>query len=639
MISLCGICGKIYNDHTRAVDPALIQRMCSVVRHRGPDDEGVYVKAHIGLGHRRLSILDLSPAGHQPMCNEDGSIRIVLNGEIYNYQELRTGLAARGHQFSSHTDTETIIHLYEEKGVGCLLELRGMFAFALWDEKKKLLFLARDRVGKKPLVYRQDNESLVFASEIKSLLCDPAVRKEVNPTALHHYLTYQYVPAPLTIFQSIHKLPPAHYMIYQNGSATVERYWDVSYANKLRYASLNEYKDHFLDLFKEAVSIRLRSDVPFGAFLSGGIDSSIVVAVMSGILEQPVKTFSIGFNEKEYDELPFARMVAEKYNTDHHEFIVTPDIRDVLPKIVWHYNEPFADSSAVPTYYLAQMTRQHVTVALNGDGSDECFAGYPRYVLTDQARYYQKAAWLMGGPLLQYAARLLPDRKERHSFLSRLKRYLKNLYADTPGWYMRYLCHFDNDMKQQLCTESFRASVQGIDSAALVEALYNKADGATCIDKLLYVDVMSYLPEDLLVKVDIASMAHSLEARSPFLDHKIMEFAAALPSDLKLRGSTTKYFLKQILSDFLPEEVLFREKMGFGVPIDLWFRGELKDMAYDTLLSKKAVERGYFNKEAVQTLLDEHVGGQYNHCYRIWNLLCLELWHKMYVDEQTSSAG
>lgn len=631
---MCGICGKIYNDREKQVDPALIRRMCSVLEHRGPDDEGVFTRANVGLGHRRLSILDLSPAGHQPMGNEDGSILLVMNGEIYNYRELRDELAAKGHRFSSQTDSETIIHLYEEEGTACLQKLYGMFAFALWDSNRQLLFLARDRLGKKPLVYSLNGDCLLFASEIKSLLCDPAVQRQVDPAALHQYLTYQYVPAPLTIFSAIRKLPPAHYMLYQNGSVTTHRYWELSYAKKLIYPTLREYREHFLEVFQEAVRIRLRSDVPFGAFLSGGIDSSFVVAVMSSMLDRPVKTFSIGFEEKEYDEIPYARMVARRYETDHHEFTVTPDIQDLLPKLVWHYNEPFADSSAVPTWYLAQMTRKHVTVALNGDGSDECFAGYIRYADTRTAAMFQKIASCAGLPLLQRALDLVPESKQQHSFLERLRRFVRLLCSDAPHWHMRYISQFNTTEKARLYTKPFRETVENIDSADLTAALYAAADGSACVDKLLFAEVMSYLPEDLLVKVDIASMAHSLEARSPFLDHRVMEFAAALPPKLKFNGRETKYFLKQILADFVPAEILSREKMGFGVPIDRWLRHELREMTRDLLLDKTATGRGYFEPAEVQRLLDEHNSGRVNHCYRIWNLLCLELWHRAYMDQQ-----
>ena len=630
---MCGICGKVYHAVDKKVDKALIKKMSSVLTHRGPDDEGVYIKDNVGLAHKRLSIIDLTSAGHQPMSNEDGSIWIVFNGEIYNFLDLRDELIKKGHCFTSKTDTETIIHLYEEKGVECVHDLRGMFAFAIWDENKKRLLIARDRAGKKPLVYCHNNEGLLFASEIKSLLMDPSIKKDVDYNALHHFLTYQYTPSPLTSFAGIKKLPPAHILIYERGNIVLKRYWNLSYQKKLELPSLKDYGDKFRDVFQEAVRIRLRSDVPLGAFLSGGIDSSLVVAVMSGLMNQPVKTFSIGFEEEGYDETKYARIIAEKYKTDHHEFVVKPDAIDVLPKLVWHYNEPFADSSAIPTYYVSKMTRDYVTVALNGDGGDESFAGYERYLADKLADYYRFVPNFLRERIIRKAIDLLPCSTNRRSFLRRLKRFVKGMSEIPERRYVRWICFFDNEMKNELYTSSFKELTKGIDSVDLTVNWYKKADGEKFIDKTLFVDVMSYLPEDLLVKVDIASMANSLEARSPFLDHKVMEFAASLPADLKLRGIETKYLLKHTLSDIVPKEILHRKKMGFGVPIDVWFRNDLKEMAYDLLLDKRCVERGYFKKESVQRLLDEHVSEQYDHSYRIWALLFMELWHKMFIDE------
>ena len=606
--------------------------MCSELNHRGPDDEGAFVRGNVGLGHKRLSIIGLGNSGRQPMSNEDGSIWIVFNGEIYNYPELRQELEKNGHRFSSQTDTEIIIHLYEEEGVECLHKLRGMFAFALWDNRDERLFLARDRLGKKPLIYYPGRNGLSFASEIKSILCDPDIKKEVDPTALHHYLTYQYVPAPLTIFKGIKKLPPAHYLIYEKNNITIKRYWNLSYRKKVQYGSLRQYGEHFLFALKDAVRIRLRSDVPFGAFLSGGIDSSLVVALMTGMLNQPVKTFSIGFEEDKYNELPFARAVADRYNTDHHEFIVRPDIINTLPKLIWHYNEPYSDSSSIPTFYLSKKTREHVTVALNGDGADECFAGYERYSFNRKIGLCSKISALLSKNIADKIARTLPAGTHRNSLSRRIKRFLKDIYEKPERRYVRWLCHFDNDMKDEICAPAFKETVKNVDSVSYIEKLFDKADGMDFIERTLFVDVMSYLPEDLLVKVDIASMAHSLEARSPFVDHKVMECAASLPADLKLRGFETKFLLKHTLSNFLPEDILKRKKMGFGVPIDQWLRKDLKNMAYDVLLDKTSIERGYFNKVAVKALLDDHMANKSNHCYRIWNLLCLELWHRMYID-------
>ena len=629
---MCGICGQVCFEVDKKVDEVLIRKMSSVLNHRGPDDEGVYVRGHVGLAHKRLSIIDLTPAGQQPMSNEDGSIWIVFNGEIYNFLELRENLQAKGHTFSSNTDTETIIHLYEDKGIDCVQELRGMFAFAIWDENKRRLFLARDRAGKKPLVYAHTNEGLLFASEIKSLLRAPSVKRDIDYSALHHYLTYQYVPSPLTIFAGIKKLPPAHILIYQKGNITIKRYWELSYQNKLQLPSLEDYGERFLEVFQEAVKIRLRSDVPLGAFLSGGIDSSLVVAVMSKLMNQPAKTFSIGFEEEEYSELPYARMIAEKYETDHHEFIVKPDAIEIMPKLVWHYNEPYADSSAIPTYYVSKMTREYVTVALNGDGGDESFAGYERYLADKLADYYRFVPRLFREKIIRKVINILPHSANRRTFFRRLKRFVKGISEIPERRYVRWICFFDNEMKDDLYTPSFKEQMKGIDSVDLTVNWYGKANGKSFIDKTLFVDVMSYLPEDLLVKVDIASMANSLEARSPFLDHKVMEFASSLPSNLKLRGIETKYLLKHTLSEFLPKDILRRKKMGFGVPLDIWFRNDLKEMAYDILLDKRCIERGYFESESIQKMLDEHVSEKYDHCYRIWALLFLELWHRMFID-------
>ena len=606
--------------------------MSSLLSHRGPDDSGIYLKGNVGLAHRRLSIIDLTPAGHQPMPNEDESVWIVFNGEIYNYQDIRRDLLVRGHRFRSNTDTETIIHLYEDKGEDCVQDLRGMFAFAIWDAKKRRLFCARDRVGKKPFVYAHTGEGLFFASEIKSLLACSSLDKKIDYSALHHYLTYQYVPSPLSIFATIKKLPPGHMLSYEDDTLTIKRYWNLSYRNKLHLPSLEDYGKRLEELFEEAVRIRLRSDVPLGAFLSGGIDSSLVVAMMQRLMNQPVKTFSIGFKEEAYDELAFARMAARQYQTDHHEFVVKPDALSILPQLVWHYNEPFADSSAIPTYYVSKMTREHVTVALNGDGGDESFAGYERYVADKLADYYRYVPPFIRDGIFQKVINRLPYSTNRKSFVRRLKRFIKGISEVPERRYVRWICFFDNEMKRDLYTAAFHDLMKYTDSVDLTVNWYGKADGKAFIDKTLFVDVMSYLPEDLLVKVDIATMAHSLEARSPFLDHKLMEFAASLPDDLKLRGIESKYLLKHTLCGMIPRPIVQRKKMGFGVPLDMWFRNDLKEMAYDVLLAKKCTERGYFKPESLQKLLDEHVSERYDHSYRIWALLFLEMWHRMFVD-------
>ena len=630
---MCGICGKIYFDSARQVDGAVISSMSSVLQHRGPDDHGVYVAGPVGLGHQRLSIIDTSTAGHQPMSNEDGSIWIVFNGEIYNFAELRRDLEKQGHRFTSHTDTETIIHLYEEEDTRCLHKLRGMFAFAIWDRRKQRLFIARDRVGKKPLVYTISDGALIFASEIKALLKDPSIATQVDCEALHHYLTYQYVPGPWTMFQGMYKLPPAHYLTVERGKITTKPYWYLSFATKVQHPHINDYTENFMEVFTEAVKIRLRSDVPLGAFLSGGLDSSATVAVMSQLANRPVKTFSIGFDEPEYNETNYAALVAKKFHTEHTEFIVRPDALSILPKLVWHYNEPFADSSAIPTYYVSKLTREHVTVALNGDGGDESFAGYERYIADKLAGYYEKIPFFLREKFIKKSLSLLPHQEDRRSFLRRLKRFVQGIADKAERRYVRWVCAFDNEMKQDLYTPAFSESMASIDSVDLVVNRYAQSDASNFLDKTLFVDVMSYLPDDLLVKVDIASMANSLEARSPFLDHKLMEFAASLPPELKLKGLQSKYLLKKAFSSLLPREILNRKKMGFGVPIDRWLRNELKDFTYDIMLENRTIQRGLFRREAVQLLIDEHMAKHADHSYRIWTLLFLELWYRMFIDK------
>ena len=629
---MCGICGKIYFDSSRPVDPGLIREMTDVLRHRGPDDSGIFIAGNAGLGHRRLSIIDLTTAGRQPMENEDGSLKIVLNGEIYNYRELRPGLEARGHIFKSRTDTETVLHLYEEFGAGCVEQLRGMFAFGIWDVRNQELFLARDRAGKKPLSYAIVDGGIIFASELKSLLKDPALRPEVDTVALHHYLTYQYVPGPQTIYKGVRKLPPAHTLRMRGGRITIERYWELTYQNQLHLPNIEDYCERLREVFTEAVKIRLRSDVPLGAFLSGGVDSSATVAVMAGLLDRPVRTFSIGFEEKDFDELAWAAMVARRYGTEHTEFVVKPEAIKILPTLIYHYDEPYADSSAIPTYYVSRLTREHVTVALNGDGGDECFGGYERYYADALAARYEKIPQCLRAAV-RLSANLLPYRENRWSFARRLRRFL-NAVADSPARrYVRWLCYFSNDMKDDLYAAAFKQAMAGHDSLAFTEKIYAETAAATLLEKQLHADVLMYLPYDLLVKVDIASMANSLEARSPFLDHKLMEFAASVPAGLKLRGRQGKYILKKAFEHLLPKEVLYRKKMGFGVPINRWLRTDLKQAAYDILLDSRSIGRGYFKREAVAQLLNDHVAMRADHSYRIWALLWLELWHRMFVDK------
>lgn len=629
---MCGICGIVYHDASKTVDMKSVLSMSETIRHRGPDDDGVWVGGNVGLGFRRLAIIDLSPTGHQPMCNEDGSVWIAFNGEIYNYPELRENLIKKGHVFRSRSDTETIIHLWEEEGERCVEKLQGMFAFAIWDGNQRSLFLARDREGKKPLFYAPLHDRLLFGSEIKTILADPDFKPEPDLHAIHHYLAYQSVPAPLCAFKGIQKLPPAHTLLWKDGRYSLRRYWKLSYANKRVIHTLQDelaLQEEIIERLREAVRIRLMSEVPLGAFLSGGIDSSIVVALMAGLMEQPVKTFSIGFANEEYNELPYARMVAERYGTEHHEFVVTPDAQAIFPELVWHYNEPFADSSAIPTYYVSKLAREHVTVILTGDAGDENFAGYPRYQFDGD--YQLKSQ-------LSYALRRFKKNNpltgvynNSNDKIGSFKR-LMGLSQERLLYYLR-ITHFHEGYQQDLYTPGFRDLLGDTYTVDWMLGIYRDSDARNFLDSTLDLDLRLYLPDTLMTKIDIASMAHSLEARAPMLDHTFLEFAATIPPDLKLKdGKTSKYILKKAVEPYLPHDVIYRKKMGFGVPTDHWFRNELKEMTFDTLLSQRAMQRGYFKRDFVQAMLDRHQNGE-NWQYMIWNLLMLEMWHLMFIDQ------
>jgi len=628
---MCGIAGQLFHDPTRPVDPALLRRMTAAIRHRGPDDEGVWTDGAIGLGSRRLAVLDLSPRGHMPMSNEDGTLQVVFNGEIYGFQELRDGLRARGHVFRSDSDTEVILHLYEEKGAALLEDLRGMFAFALWDAPRRTLLVARDRLGKKPLFYHHDARAFTFGSEPKVILQDPEIRAEVDPLAIHHYLTYGYVPSPFAAFRGMHKLPPAHYLTVHDGRVEVRRYWTLRYAPK-HAAREAELADELLHLLEESVRLRLVSDVPLGALLSGGLDSSVVVALMRRLTSGPVRTFSIGFDRPEYDELSYARQVAERFDTEHHELVVKPDAAATIPRLVWHYNEPYADSSALPSFHLCAMARQSVTVALAGDGGDELFAGYDRYLGAALAGRLDVLPAGVRAALARGVQALAPLGSPK-SAIYRLGRFLDGLPLDPVARYARWLFVFDGAGKTALYDDAFAATVAATDSMQLLADAYRRSDARDFVEATLDADLQMFLPDDLLVKMDIASMACSLEVRSPLLDHRVVEFAARLPRRMKIRGLVQKYLLKRIMRGVLPEPILRRKKMGFGVPLDHWLRGELRDMAYDVLLAPRALARGYFRPDAVRRLLDEHASGRAFHHHRLWSLLMLELWHRTFVDQ------
>ncbi|HVF48715.1 MAG TPA: asparagine synthase (glutamine-hydrolyzing) [Pyrinomonadaceae bacterium] len=627
---MCGIVGIVRRDE-HAVDEALLARMCEAIRHRGPDEDGFYLEGPTGMAMRRLAIIDLE-GGQQPIPNRDRTAWIVFNGEIYNYPELRRQLEGLGHVFHTDCDTEAIIHAYDRYGADCAKHLRGMFAFAIWDERKQELLLARDRVGKKPLLYAHVKGQLIFGSEFQALLLHPDISREIDYAALHYYLSFMCVPAPLTAYRSIRKLEPGHTLRYtREGELIIERYWQPDFSKKENWTE-EEAGERAVEILRDAVRVRLMSDVPLGAFLSGGVDSSAVVALMSEVSPTPVKTFSIGFEEQDFSELHHARRVAEHVGADHHEFIVRPDALEVLPTLVEHYGEPYADSSAIPTYYVSRETRRHVTVALNGDGGDECFAGYERYAAMRLAENYRKLPRPLRDSLLEPAIAMLPTSELRRSRVRDVKRFVHSASLPPVERYLRWVSVFNAEAKEELYSDEFSARMRGYESADFLAPWFARANGAGVVDAALLADTMTYLPNDLLVKVDIASMAVSLEARSPFLDHHVIEFAASLPERLKLRGRTTKYLLKQVLKKLLPAENLNRSKMGFGVPIGHWFRGEMKEFLRDTLLTEKSLARGLFKPEAVRRLVEQHIAGERDHAHQLWTLLMLELWFCKFID-------
>ena len=631
---MCGIAGfvDLWGRRARGLEEreAILERMCRIIRHRGPDDQGMMVRTGVALGMRRLAIIDLV-SGNQPMSGEDGSVTIVFNGEIYNFQEIKPKLESRGHTFHTHSDTEAIVHGYEEFGPDCLKDLRGMFALAIWDENNRTLFLARDRAGKKPVYYTTTpTGTFVFGSELKSLLEHPEVQRDLNAEALDAYFTLGYVPDPLSIFRDIHKLPPGHYLTLTNGQVTVKQYWDFEFQPA---ASRNEadYLDELRALLDESVRLRLISDVPLGAFLSGGIDSSTVVGLMARHMDQPVKTFSIGFHEDSYNELKYARMTAEKFGTDHHEFFVTPDICQIVDELVWHFDEPFADSSAIPTYMVSKLARDHVTVVLSGDGGDELFAGYTRYAVERKRGGFER----LPKPLREGVMRPLSQRLP-HATWGR--NYLHNVSLDPISRYLDSVSVFTSLNRRSLYTSDFAEKIgPGGYAARLFDELVENVKTDDEVDRLLYLDSKTYLPGDILTKVDRMSMAVSLEARAPLLDHKLIDFVTTVPSTLKLAGLETKHLLKKAVADLVPAEILHRPKQGFGVPIQEWINQQLRSRIRDTLSDARTRQRGYVDSHYVDVLLDEHERGRRDHSMSLWALVMLELWQRQFLDAPAGS--
>jgi len=638
---MCGITGAAWTDPAKGLAEADLGRMTGVLSHRGPDDVGEYrselrlqsasgTVPGVALGFRRLSIIDLS-TGHQPMSNEDGSVWIVFNGEIYNFDALRKRLEGAGHIFRTRSDTETIVHLYEDEGTNCFRHLNGMFAIAIWDAPRRKLVLSRDRLGEKPLVYCLEPGRIVFASELKALIEAPRIPRAIDPNAIDEYLTYQYVPHPNTIFKGIRKLPPGHFAVWSpdGDSFQVHPYWTPDFSAQ-QAISEPEAVEQLRSLFASAVTLRMQSDVPLGAFLSGGIDSSLVTALMQKHSTDRIKTFSIGFHVKAYDETQYARRVADHLGTDHQEFQVTPDALEVLPKLAWHYDEPFGDSSAVPTWYLSQLTRQKVTVALTGDGGDELFAGYPRYKAAVWGARLDRLSWLRA-LLAAGFWQSLPGAGRQKSLARKFRRFSEALGYAPQRRYLEWIAIFNESRRAGLYTDEFVSGLKNSDPATFVGSAWKQVGKRDAVTAVSLTDLVTYLPCDLMTKVDIASMAHGLECRQPFLDHRLVEFCIGLPSRFKLRRGRGKYLLRRAFRDLLPAEIWSRKKMGFGVPLDQWFRNELRPMAHDLLLDQTARQRGYFRPEAIEALLREHESCAFDHSYRLWALLMLELWHRSWA--------
>ncbi|WP_165071279.1 asparagine synthase (glutamine-hydrolyzing) [Paludisphaera rhizosphaerae] len=641
---MCGICGAVWGDPGSALGNSALTAMMDRIVHRGPDDSGQYLDAHAALGFRRLSIVDLA-GGHQPLSNEDGSVWVVFNGEIYNFPALRRRLEARGHTLRSTGDTETLVHLYEDEGPRMFELLRGMFALAIWDAPRRTLLLGRDRLGQKPLLYREHAGRLTFASELKSLLALPEAEapRRLDPVAVDQFLAFGYVPQPRTILEGVKKLPPAHYAVWHEGKLKVERYWSPDW-NAERRRSFQEDADELRATLDDAVREQMVADVPLGAFLSGGIDSTIIVGLMQRASSRPVKTFAIGFPDAAYDETAFAEAAAKAIGTEHHTFIVEPKAWETLPALAWQFDEPFADSSALPTWHVAHETRREVTVALTGDAGDELFGGYDRYRALALTEMFQR---LPAGPrkvLAGAMTRLLPRSGKAKSRLRALERIAERIDQPASLRYLGWMATFDEDQRLLLyddsqldrlaSTAASLSDPESVDPSVLQARALAASGGRDVVTQAMIADVLTYLPGDLLYKVDMASMAHSLECRGPFLDHRVVELAAAMPLDrkLRLRPGRSKVVLKRAFADLIPEPISTRRKMGFGVPVGRWFRDELHAELSAILLDPIALARGLFRPERIQALIDEHVSGRREHGHRLWALVMLELWMRNYLD-------
>lgn len=626
---MCGICG-FYQSDLKA-DKTNLKLMNDQIIHRGPDDDGYYFNERVGLAARRLSIIDLK-TGHQPLTSHSKMNWITYNGEVYNFKELREELKARGYKFRTSTDTEVIVNLYEEFGLDFVKKLRGMFAIGIYDIKKDRLILIRDRIGIKPLYYsfQPENKNLIFASEIKSILKYPGIKKELDNNALDLFLTLEYIPAPFSIFKNINKLPAAHMLIFEKGIIRIKKYWEIK-KGELK-GNFNELKEQFLSLLNESVKMRMISDVPLGAFLSGGIDSSAITSVMSSISKNRIKTFSIGFEEKSYSELKYSKIVSEKFNTDHYTKNLSPNINELVLSLSSFFDEPLGDFSNFPTYLVSKAAREKVTVVLSGDGGDEIFGGYEHYIAQKIARFADFPMFRPFHKLLSKTTNLFPPSELKKGFTNRIKRFSEGLSNSYKDRHFRWMLFLSNLQKTKLYSTDF------IDSKFLnilpkrqpFEKYFQHSKEFDGMNQDLYLDVKTYLVDNILVKVDRMSMATSLEARVPLLDHKIVEFAFSIPEDFKLKGYTTKWFFKKSMEGILPDEIIYRQKEGFSIPIKNWLKNELKDLMFEYLSEKRIKETGIFNYNYVKKMIDEHINNRENHSHRLWTLILFNMWRERF---------
>ena len=634
LLFMCGICG-IYSSS--GVQPGELNNMLKSIAHRGPDDEGFYSQGPIGLGNRRLSIIDI-PGGGQPLSNEDKTIWIVYNGEIYNYKHLQQHLESKGHVFRSRSDTEVIIHLYEEYGPNCVEKLNGMFAFGLWDQRHQRLVLARDRIGQKPLYYSQDGSRFLFGSEIKAILAVSQNQRMIDYESLHHYLSLRFIPPPKTFFLNIYKLPPAHILIFQDNKIQIRQYWQLSFNNKFEVNETDLLEGLRYKLI-EAIDSHMVSDVPVGAFLSGGLDSSMIVAMLTKDLDTRLQTFAIGVAETDFNELPFAKMVANSCQTDHHEECVAPDLIQLLPKMIWHLDEP-SDPIAACMFHSARLASKYVKVVLGGDGGDELFAGFDRYRGSGYIQAYRIIPEILRLKVLGPVLNNLPD-SFTYKSLTQKMRWVHQLsmmpnpgkeYAEATSFF-----RFSHANKKELFSTDLWNQVSDIDAADVIVDYYNDDKASEAVDRMLYADFMTRLPEHSLMLTDRMTMAHGLEARSPFLDHELVEYMAAFPSNLKIRDGETKYIFRKLAEGYLPRPIVQRQKQGFMFPVAYWFRNELHAFVQEVLLNSHFVKQGIFQKSYVQTLLEEHKNQKSDHHVRLWMLLNLEIWHQTFIEQKDSS--